>query len=193
MNAQEIYSIYQKYHVPFSVRNHMIAVANFASKLCDKFIKKGYKIDRDLVIQAALLHDVFRIIDFKQFKLSTINQKIKSDDLFVWIKLKDDFEHLGHEKAIAKVLTKEGYKNIANLILKHSFFEVDNLKTWEEKIVYYADKRVDRATVVSLKKRMVRGGKRNFNPSDDQTKIRQIQEKVLALEREIKVALRKTA
>ncbi len=189
MNAHEIYSIYQKYHVPFSVRNHMIAVADFASKLCDKFIKKGYKIDKDLVVNAALLHDVFRVIDFKKFSLSTIRQNIKSDDLFVWIELKDNFEHLGHEKAIAKVLAKEGYKDIANLILKHSFFEVDNLKTWEEKIVYYSDKRVDRNIVVSLKKRMARGGKRNFRPGDDQAKVKQTQEKVLALEREIKKAL----
>lgn len=191
MNAHEIYSIYTKYHVPHTVRMHMIAVADFASKLCDKFIKKGYTIDKDLVIEAALLHDVCRVVDFKNFRLSTIRQKINSEDLKVWIKLKDEFGHLGHEKAIAKILEKEGYKDVANVISKHNFFEINNLKTWEEKIVYYSDKRVDHATVVSLKKRMSEGKKRNFSPEDDIEKILETEKQVLSLEREIKMALRK--
>ena len=48
---------------------------------------------------------------------------------------------------------------IANLVKKHDFFAIDNLNTWEEKIMYYADKRVDGDNVVSLKKRFKEGNK----------------------------------
>ncbi|HPU95135.1 MAG TPA: HD domain-containing protein [Candidatus Gracilibacteria bacterium] len=168
----------------------MIVVASFAAKLCDRFIKKGYLINKDLVIEAALLHDVLRVVDFKNFSLASIKQRIKSDDLITWIELKEEFGHLGHEKAIAKVLKKDGLKEVANLIEKHNFFEIDNLKTWEEKIVYYADKRVDRSTIVSLKKRMSEGKKRNFSSKDDLQKVEQVERKVLKLEKEIKKALR---
>jgi len=190
MNAQQIYSIYRRYSVPHSVRQHMIVVASFAAKLCNRFIKKGYLINKDLVIEAALLHDVLRVVDFKNFSLASIKQRIKSDDLITWIELKEEFGHLGHEKAIAKVLKKDGLKEVANLIEKHNFFEIDNLKTWEEKIVYYADKRVDRSTIVSLKKRMSEGKKRNFSSKDDLQKVEQVERKVLKLEKEIKKALR---
>ena len=69
---------------------------------------------------------------------------------------------MGHIKAIAQILTKRGEDEVANLVTKHGFFEIDNLNTWEEKIMYYADKRVDGEKIVSLEKRFREGRKRNM-------------------------------
>ena len=85
---------------------------------------------------------------------------------------------------MAQILRKKGEHKLANLIAKHGFFSIWKLKTIEEKILYYADKRVDRDKIVSLKKRFSEGKKRNMSPNDDLEFVKKTEEKVFALERE---------
>lgn len=155
----EIQKIYEEFNTPPNVIGHMRVVADFASQLCDKFTAKGYNVDKDLVVTAALLHDVLRA------------------------------SHHNHESEMANILNAKAHPELANLVLKHGFFEIDNLKTWEEKILYYADKRVDHTTVVSLKVRMEEGKKRNFKSTDDIAKVEEAEKKVIQLEQEIANAI----
>lgn len=159
LTVKKILSLYKKYAVPKRIIKHMAKVAEYALNLCEKFEKKGIKIDKSAVVKAALLHDILRL----------------SKD---------------HEKAMAEVLSKMGFKKIANLVLKHDFYKVGELKTWEEKILYYSDKRVEEDGIVELKERFEKGKARNSKPTDDLKKIKETERKVVALEKEINLMLR---
>lgn len=97
-----------------------------------------------------------------------------------------------HEKAMARVMRQKGEHKIANLIAKHGFFSIWKLKTWEEKILYYADKRVDHDKIVSLKKRFEEGRKRNFTPKDDMKLVGKTEKEVEKLEKEFAEILGKS-
>lgn len=111
---------------PSNVIGHSKAVCEFAEELADKLEKKGIKINKELVIAASLLHDIKRVED---------NHIIEGVNL----------------------LNKLGFPEIADIIKKHSLFhlhkEEHQPKTTEEKIVFYADKRVKGNKIVSLKER----------------------------------------
>lgn len=118
----KIEDIYKELEVPQNIIEHMKVVAVLCKKIADMLIAKGKKIDKKLLIQAALLHDCLKI-------------------------------HDNHEETMAEFLRKKGQPKLANLIAKHGFFSIDELKTLEEKILYYADKRVAGNKIVSLDKR----------------------------------------
>jgi putative nucleotidyltransferase with HDIG domain len=106
---------------------HTIAVCDFSMKVCDALEKKGINVNRDLVAAAALLHDI---------------KKLNPGD---------------HEIEGAKLIGSLGYPEVAVLIkkhgLKHSFEDEFYPKTWEEKIIFYSDKRVKNDKVVSIGER----------------------------------------
>ena len=74
ITSSDIFSLYKEYHVPKHVIKHMLKVAAIAGKLCDKLIKKGEKVDKELVVKAALLHDILRVADFKELDLKRFKQ-----------------------------------------------------------------------------------------------------------------------
>lgn len=170
MDQKSIEEIYKRFGTPENVIKHMQKVAYVCEKIANAMLSKGIKVDKEAMVNAALLHDTLRMIDFK--------------DQSAWQKLKNEFAGLHHEAAMAKFLEGMGEKKLANLVEKHGFFEIDNLKTWEEKILYYADKRVDHDQVVSLKKRFIEGKKRNASMNDDEEKVKTTEEKVFKLEKE---------
>lgn len=57
----EVGLFYQHYNVSENIASHMKAVAEYADELAVGVIKKGGKINRELLYQAALLHDIARI------------------------------------------------------------------------------------------------------------------------------------
>lgn len=173
LTVKRIFSLYKKYAVPEHIIKHMGKVAQYALNLCEKFEKKGIKIDKNIVVKAALIHDVLRPCDFRECPKSLLKYHKK-----------------GHEKAMSEILNKMGFKKIANLILKHDFYKIDELKTWEEKVLYYSDKRVEKDGIVELKERFKKGRERNFRPTDDLKKVLEIEKKILKLEKEINSKLR---
>lgn len=185
MNNSEIAKIYKEFCVPKSIIRHMKKVAIICLILADKLTEKGIKIDRSLLMQASLLHDVLRICDIKNPDLKRFGAKIPQKTFATWENLRKKYQKIGHEKAISKILRARGKSKLANLTRKHDFFLIDKLKTWEEKILYYADKRVDHDRIVSLRQRFREGRKRNNEPGDDFALIGKIEKKVLLLEKEI--------
>lgn len=190
MNKAKIIQIYKEYHTPSTVIAHMQQVAKICEILADKFDNKGVKIEKKLLVNAALLHDALRVCDIRNYNPHEINKNATKEDVRVWDHLRKKYLKIGHEKAVAKLLKKIGEPKLANLILKHNFYLIDKLKTWEEKILYYADKRVDRDKIVSLKKRFKEGKKRNNGPGDDFELIEKIENKIIFLEKELFTFLR---
>lgn len=185
MNKSQIQKIYKKFHTPKNIIKHMEKVAELCGILADEFEKKGIKIDKDILISSALLHDALRVCDIRNYKPFDLKKNATKKDLQTWENLRQKYKKIGHEKATAEILKEMGEKKIAKLILKHDFYMIDKLKTWEEKILYYADKRVDHDKIVSLKKRFKEGKKRNNGPGDDFGFIEKIENKIITLEKEM--------
>ena len=123
----ECLKILKEQNVPDNIVAHLKAVHDFSMKVCDLLEKKYINVNRDLVIAGALLHDV---------------KKTSPND------------HIIEGYELVKSL---GFPEVAQLIKKHGLAHLNNPdfvpKTWEEKIVFYADKRCKGNKVVSLEER----------------------------------------
>ena len=124
---EECLKILRDNNVPDNIIVHSKEVCDFAMKVVDFLEKKCIKVDRELVAAGALLHDVK--------KLSPNDHVIEGSE-FV--------KSLGYPE-VALIIRKHGLKNLG----------MDEFvpKTWEEKIVFYADKRVKNERVVSVDER----------------------------------------
>ena len=123
---KECLSILNKNKTPSKIIEHSKTVCKLAEDTAEKLIKRGIDINKELVIASALLHDVERA------KESHVTEGVK-------------------------LLKSMGFPAVAGVIKKHSLYKLQQKnkqpKTWEEKIVFYADKRVMGNNIVSLKKR----------------------------------------
>ena len=125
---QECIKILKGNNVPDNIIAHLKAVCAFSLKVCGILKKRGIKINKQLVAAGALLHDVKR---------------------------------LSHNHVIAgyEFVKSLGYPEVAELVKKHGLenLEKDGFapKTWEEKIVFYSDKRIKNDKVVTIDERFV--------------------------------------
>lgn len=124
-SKEQCLSILKENKTPSNVIGHSMTVCNFALDLADKLGKKGITVNKDLITAASLLHDIERVRD-------------------------------GHVAAGVKLLKKLGFPEVAEVISKHTLHKLDekHLKTVEEKILFYADKRVKDDKIVSLNERI---------------------------------------
>jgi len=125
-SREECLSILNKNKTPSNVIEHSKAVCKVTEEIADNLIEKGIKIDKGLVIAASLLHDIER-------------------------------EKKEHIMEGAKLIKNMGFPEVAKVMSKHSLYKIENPlkqpKTYEEKIVFYADKRVKGSKIVSLEER----------------------------------------
>lgn len=124
---EECLKILKSSKVPDNIIAHSKAVCDFAMKIAGLLEKRSIKVNKKLVIASALLHDI---------KKSSSNDHIIEGAKFV--------------KAL-------GFPEVASVIKKHSLYhlrkEVFVPKSWEEKIVFYADKRAKGNKIVSIDER----------------------------------------
>jgi len=125
-SKEECLEILEKNKTPSNVIKHCKAVCKFAQGIAEKLIKKRIDLNKDLVIAGAMLHDIER-------------KKEK------------------HVVEGTKLLKSMGFSEVAEIVKKHSLYKIKDEeiqpKTIEEKIVFYADKRIMGTKVVSLKER----------------------------------------
>src|SRR3989338_417253 len=115
-----------KNRTPSKVIEHSKTVCRVAEKVAERLINNKIRLNKRLVTAAALLHDIERGKD-------------------------------RHVIRGFRLLNKLGYSNVANTIKKHSLYKLDlknrQPRTWEEKIVFYADKRCKDSRIVTLDER----------------------------------------
>ena len=109
---------------PSNVIGHCKTVCKVAEDVVEKLTKKGIKVNKRLVIAAALLHDV---------------ERLKPNHVLAGAKLVTE---LGYPE-VAKVMSKHTLFKISE----------NRPKTIEEKIVFYADKRAKHDKIVTLEER----------------------------------------
>ncbi|MCX8189643.1 MAG: HDIG domain-containing protein [Candidatus Diapherotrites archaeon] len=129
-SEEECLKLLKLQNVPENIIRHSIKVKELAIEICNSLKDRGIKINEKLVVAGALLHDLD-----------------KAETL--------DSEKKGHGKVAAEELEKLGMKSVSEIVRKHLLENIlyGELKTIEEKIIFYADKRVQDDKLVSLDER----------------------------------------
>jgi uncharacterized protein len=189
MTEDILQEIIKKHRVPVHVQKHMKKVAAVALYLGQLIKQRGGNVNLIFLRQAALLHDVFKICDFKILNFDQFDQKISEEDIQFWNSLINSYGNIGHIKAAENMLNKIGEHEIATIIRKHRFDglidEKDRPTTWEEKLLYYADKRVRHDKITSIAERLIDGRKRYFPGGKIPQNDDQVEKALYELEKEI--------
>ena len=129
---KESFELLWHHNVPQNIIRHSIAVGRLAAEIGAKLKAKGKKIDLNLLDRACILHDIGKLAAIQSGR---------------------EHGEIGYG-----ILLKHGYNEVAEVIRKHPLHCILDSKnrprTWEEKILYYCDKRVSEHKVVSLKERL---------------------------------------
>ena len=128
--------------------------------------EKGEAVDVTPLEGAGLLHDMMRVLDFQQPDYNRFERNLPEEEKAKWQRLRAKYKASSHEDAACDIL-KEKYPALALTIKRHRYMalpdEKDKPKTWEEKLLYYADMRVMHDKIVPLKQRLIEGHKRNIH------------------------------
>jgi putative nucleotidyltransferase with HDIG domain len=119
-NRQQCLILWDKFKLPSEKRIHVEEVTKLALYLASKFViyNSKLRINKDLIQAAAMLHDIDK------------NIKPKEEER--------------HPDTAVRVLNELGLPEVAETVKKHPLHAILDPKimpqTWEEKIVYLADK-----------------------------------------------------
>jgi len=154
---KKIADIYQEYELISALRLHQLNVAAVADQICESF---KIPIDRDLIITAALFHDMGNVVKFNLehtksiFNLSDeeiINIK-KNQDEFIKKYGENDHEanmniacELGLSQKVIELISGNRFENLC----------IDaKMDDWSRKVLHYADSRVGPTGILSYEERM---------------------------------------
>ena len=130
---------------------HCEAVANFAVQLGKKQIAKEKIVRLDALEKAGKVHDLLRFIDFTPGASHTEDAQTEPA---IWEEYRRLHQGVRHEPACAEFLRERGYATLAEIVEVHGLkLPPSNRRTMEQKLLYYADKRVNLDKVVTLDER----------------------------------------
>ncbi|MHC4206874.1 MAG: HD domain-containing protein [Planctomycetota bacterium] len=173
---KECLALLAEYHVPPHIVSHSKAVAKLAVFLAQRLNENGAAINVTHLEGACLLHDLLRVHDFKETDYNRFEQALPEEEKAKWQRLRAKYKASSHEDAACDIFIEQ-YPILASTIKRHRYMalldEKDKPESWEEKLLYYADKRVKHEKIVSLKERLTEGHKRNvfLHGSAAQSKI----------------------
>jgi len=153
--------LWKKYHVSKNKQRHMLLVAKAAMFIAQKLQSKNRKLKTDVLLAAALLHDID-----KQAR------KLLGEE---------------HPDTAVRILKEEDMEEVAELVATHPLHTILNPttapKTWEEKVLFLADKMV-RYDVMTVDERFRLWNDEHL-PAKEQRLLDRSYPKVKQLEREI--------
>jgi uncharacterized protein len=163
---KECLAILAEYYVPPHIVNHSKVVAKLAVFLAQRLNENGEVVDIKLLEAACLLHDLLRVHDFKESDYQHFERNLPEKEKAKWQQLRTKYKSSPHEIAAYNLL-KEQYPALALTIKRHRYMALlddkDRPQTWEEKLLYYTDKRVMHDKIMPLKQRLAEGHKRNIH------------------------------
>ena len=128
---QECILLMEEHNLADNMKRHSVLVSKMADALGKALIASGEEINLSLLHASALLHDLDKKITLNDGK--------------------------SHGYVSEKILIEKGFPEVAKIVRKHRLETVsedkEGLFTWEEKLVYYADKRANDDKTVSLDER----------------------------------------
>lgn len=163
---QQIFALWDKYHLPPHKRAHVVLVDRVAQFLAGKVEKTEHvKIDKPLLHVAALTHDIDKAIPRR------INEQ--------------------HPDTAVRVIKEEGMEKVANLVRTHPLHAILDQsispKSWEEKLLYLSDKMV-KDTIITVDERFALWRAEHL-PRKAMEQLDAAYPKVKALEQEICTAV----
>jgi len=191
-SSQECFAILAEYHVPPHIVNHSKTVAKLAVFLARRLNENGTQVDIALLERACLLHDLLRVHDFKEPDYIRFEQNLPEEEKTKWQKLRTKYKAISHEDAACDIL-QEQYPALALSIKRHRYMALlddsERPQSWEEKLLYYADKRVMHDKIVPLKERLAEGHKRNIfqhgSAAQSKTNTAKVDPLIFQMEKEI--------
>jgi len=159
-SGEECNELMAKYSMLPNIVEHSIQVMRVSLAITDN-LKSGVSVNRDMVVAAALLHDI---------------TKTRS------LVTKERYDASG-----GKLLRELGFPSIAEIVEQHVIIHNINLqgRLEEREIVYYADKRVLHDTIVTINERVLDLIERYGTGEEIRNMILQNKDHVLKVERKI--------
>jgi len=162
---QACFDLWKNYHTPENVRQHLLGVEKVAVFLGESLLDAGENFSLPLVQSGALLHDWLRLVGVGEIKLKHFKTPPSYEDFAFWRELNQRFSGLNHSQAAAMELTLQEYPaELAEVVARHDYSSIIDPEhkpaTWEQKLVFYADKRVMHDQVVTLRERFEDGRQR---------------------------------
>ena len=147
-----------QYKVPYHIKNHCLRVKEVAVFLAKKLAENSnvsinHNINVELVERLALFHDLFKVATIKDLKPFVHHpEDYSAEEIAMWKELRTQFSGM-YEGEVAYAIFKDIFPEFA-LAVKRTADPKTKDKTWEERIVHYADWRVVQNQVVTLKQRL---------------------------------------
>ncbi len=139
----------QEIGTPDNVIAHCEAVGAVARRVAELLQQRGVFARIEMAHIGGRLHDMLRFVDFLPNKgpISTPEQEAR------WKPWKERYAGLRHEAAVGQFLREEGFIELSDVVRTHGILPATDPLTIEQKIVFYADKRVISNAVVTVKDR----------------------------------------
>lgn len=139
--------------LPAHIADHCEAVAALCGRFAGHLMHCGRIIRPQALMRAARLHDLFRFLDFRLGGHSD-GDRHPHEHMTLWESLRPRFPGMHHEEACAAFLREHGFPVVASIVCPHGLrHSPATRETIEQKLLYYADKRVMLDKVVSLEER----------------------------------------
>ncbi len=157
-DRSQIESWREEVKLPKHIRIHCDAVAKMARKLGCSLMQRGIPLRLEALTKAAELHDLLRFIDFRPEVQKKIPHAVEGDEETkkLWKELSRKYPG-SHEEACAHFVRDHGYPEIATIVRPHGLSSItdepETIHTIEQKLLFYADKRVKFDEEVSLDER----------------------------------------
>lgn len=189
MDRKDIQKLYKKCHTPLHVQKHMHQVSEVAGVIAAQMKHMGRNVDQAFINDLALVHDLMKAIAFKEYNANSFLKPPTEEDIEYWKIMKKKYKGKDVE-ATSEVLRKTRQKKLADAVLSQQFDAVISkdhpLKTLEEKVVYYADKRVAHTEIVPLTARLKEGYLRYHGKRKPKSvRLKKIELAIYMLEEEI--------
>ncbi|MBP9700293.1 hypothetical protein KBD71_03355 [Candidatus Woesebacteria bacterium] len=131
-----ISSVYSHYKIPPNLERHMLQVTAVGMYVCDSW--NGPAINRDLIRNALLLHDMGNILKFKRPFLGELEQNAAH-----WEQVQHDYQAkygTDVQQATLAIVQELGLTDVYQLLVEmRSAWEQEAEVSWETRICEYAD------------------------------------------------------
>jgi tRNA threonylcarbamoyladenosine biosynthesis protein TsaE len=139
--------------LPAHIVAHCDAVARAAATLADRLCSSGHLVRKTALLRAGELHDLLRFVDFKP-GASPEGVTPTTQQQEQWKRWRQQYAGLSHEQACVEFLSERGFAAIAHIVAQHGVKIAPSAhSTIEQKLLYYADKRVVMDRLVTLEER----------------------------------------
>ncbi len=183
-SSSDIAQWQEEVHLPENVREHCAVVAETAGRIADACLAQGLIVREEALLRAGEAHDLLRFLDFRSSAMPPGIVRTKEDEE-QWKAWKDRYAGQKHEEAAASFLRERGFGSLADIVIMHGFhIPSPTRSTIEQRILFYADKRVLHDRVVTVDERFADFRER-YGQGKESEQARHWYEETKAVEREL--------